>query len=159
VSLLDDVLDRLGAQFRTAISPVPVYDGPDNAAISEGSTDLVLVGTDGEALIAGGDDTDGITLDSELSDLGPGTWRRENAEILCAAWSWIGDDDIVARRRRAEQLARDCAGTVYADRSLGGLLVEPGLADVTAYRYRLRQTNRGAIARVTFTVTFSALLV
>jgi hypothetical protein len=157
MTVLDDVLDALSARFNAAAG-VPVYDGPDRDALTAGRDRFVFIGTDGEALvIPDADDSDGMTVTEERSEMGPGTWRTVTGEITCAVWAWQGDNDMRARRREAEQIAAACSATVTSDRTLGGLLQGGGLADVSERRYRLRHTSKGAVARVVFVVTFTAL--
>lgn len=158
MSVLDDVVNALHAAFAAAVT-VPVYDGPDRDALLAGRDRFVFVGTDGEALVdPDADDVDGITADESWSPMGPGSWREMSGEVTCAAWAWRGDTDMRARRLEAEALARACASAVHLDRALGGVLVEPGGAEVSSFRYRLRHTSKGAVARVVFSVTFTAVI-
>lgn len=142
--ILDDVILALVARFGTAVT-APVYDGPVPAAVNKG--DFVLVGSTGE-------DDDGGAVDLELSTLGPGTWLEEVGEVVCSCWSWSGGTDLPARRAAADALTAACVTAVATDRTLGGLLVAPGLAEVTAIRYQPRQTSEGAICRFTFSVLY-----
>lgn len=146
--ILEDVVADLVTRFRAAVTPVRVFDGPNpNAAQSE---TFVAVGSTGE-------DEDGITVDLELSDLGPGTWVDETGEIVCSAWSWSGGTDLAARRAAAVDLAVACVNAVRADPQLTGLLPKPGRADASAVRVRTLQTDKGALCRASFTVAYSHL--
>lgn len=143
--ILDDVLQALVALFDAAVS-VPVHDGPVPQSVNSG--EFVLVGSTG-------DDEDGAVVDIELSTLGPGDWFDESGEIVCSAWSWSGGTDLAARRAAALALASACASAVAADRTLGGLLEAPGLAQTQVFRYEPRQTSEGAICRIVFSVTYA----
>lgn len=143
--ILDDVILALKSRFDTALS-VDVYDGPYPPAVNKG--DFVLVGSSGE------DGIDGAAVDLTLSDLGPGDWLDEAGEVVCSSWSWSGHPDIPARRAAAAGNAVACVQAVREDRTLGGLLVAPGLAEVSVLTYEPRQTAEGAICRFTFSVTY-----
>lgn len=147
--ILPDVISRLGTMFTTAVSPVAVFDGPVPPAANK--TDFVLVGSTGD------DFEDGATVGRVLSDLGDGTWFDESGEVFCSAWSWSGDTNIAARRTAVTTMATACAAAVAADRSLGGLLVAPGLALVSDFRYQPRQSAEGALVRLIFSVTYTHL--
>ena len=142
--ILNAVLLALVSRFDGAVA-APVYDGPVPAAVNNG--DFVLVGSTGE-------DEDGAAVDLELSEMGPGTWLNETGEVVCSFWSWTGGTNLPARRAAASALATACAAAVAADRTLGGLLVAPGLAEVSTIRYQPRQTSDGAICRFTFSVLY-----
>lgn len=142
--ILNAVVLALVDLFDTAVSAT-VYDGPVPTSVNESS--FVLVGSTG-------DDDDGAFVETELSTLGDGTWIDEAGEVVCSAWSWSGGTDLAAHRVIAGGLAADCAAAVAADRTLGGLLVAPGLAQVSAFQYQPRQTTEGAICRFTFSVTY-----
>lgn len=143
--ILNSVIAALVALFDAAVS-ASVFDGPKPAAVNKG--DFVLVGSNGEE----GDV--GATVDQSLSDLGPGTWLEEVGEVVCSFWSWSGGTDTAARRTAAFNLATACADAVAADRRLGGLIVGPGIAEVSALSYQSQQTADGAICRFTFSVTY-----
>lgn len=146
--ILDSVIAALVSAFDEAVTPT-VFDGPVPPAVNKG--DFVLVGSTSE------DGEDGASGDLILSDLGPGTWHDESGEVVCSAVSWSGGTDIAARRAAATQLATQCTTAVHADRTLGGLLTEPGLAQVSTFAYLVRQSAEGVFCRVTFTVTYSHL--
>ena len=147
--ILPQVIEYLVTTFRT-VTAFPVFDGPVPAAANQ--PDAVLVGS------AGDDDVDGIVVERPASDLGPGTWREEIGEILCSAWSWDGGDNMTARRSAAVAAAEACIAAVESDRSLGGLLTPPRLAEVLEVRYLPLQSPSGAIVRVIFTVTYRTLV-
>lgn len=160
---LDASLDVLVARFAAAAAAVPgvsvkVYEGPDRDALTDGRTHLLFVGTDGESLmVPDGEEADGIVESETPSEMGP-PLRAWSAQVTCSAWAWTGDADMRARRREAGVIADACRTSVLADRTLGGVLVPPGFADVTGVAYRLRHTSKGAVARAVFTVDLSSLL-
>ena len=145
--ILEDVIAKLLELFAPAAG-VDVYDGPVPTAANKDR--YVLVGSSAE-------DEDGATVTSELSNLGPGQWHDEAGQIVCSAWSSSGGTRMQDVRRDALELANRCVDAIYADRTLGGVLTPPGLAEVTDHRCLMRQMTSGALCRVTFTVTYSHL--
>lgn len=145
--ILGDVISRLVTLYDAAVTSV-VYDGPRPDAASQSR--YVLVGSDAE-----GDD--GATADLEPSTTGPGTWWDERGEVVCSAWSHYGGTDLATCRSQALSDAEACLAAVHADRSLNGLLVTPG-ATTSGVSVSARQTQAGALVRVTFTVAYQALV-
>jgi hypothetical protein len=145
--ILSEVIDRLVDIFDTALS-VPVYDGPVPTASNHAA--FLAVG-------ASGTDDEGATADLEPSTTGPGTWHDESGSVTCSAWAWSGGTDIAARRAEALTIAEGALAALWADRTLGGLLVTPGAVS-SAVTYDARQTDSGPIVRVTFTVAYQALV-
>lgn len=146
MTVLADVIDRLIVTFGAAVT-VPVVDGPVVTTVNQGR--FVSVGANAD----GG----GGATSIDPSDLGPGTWLSEIGEVECSAWSWAGGTDLAAHRRQALTLAEQCTLAVRNDRTLGGLLVEP-TAHALGLTYRAEQTSSGAIAVVSFTVAYQALI-
>lgn len=146
--ILNEVIAALVTMFRDAV-PVNVYDGGDPTSVNQG--DFVLVGSTGIL------DEDGAIVTREGSTLGAGEWADEDGEVLCSSWSWTGGTDMAARRAAALVNANLCVDAIAADRTLGGLLVNPGLAQVTELRYQPRQTAEGTQCRILFSVSYSHL--
>lgn len=144
--ILDQVITKLVTIFTTA--GATTYDGPVPTSVNK--TDYVLVGSDAE-------DGDGAVVELIESDLGPGTWVDETGEVVCSAWSWSGGTNIAACRAAAEATAVACIAAIRADRTLGGLLTGPRLAEVSVLRYEPKQTSKGAICRFTFSVLYRHL--
>lgn len=141
----------------TAAMPtdVQVFDGP--MTYTTPPKRFLLVGTDGGE-DGGGATDDGSTIRQELSDLGPGIWRSEAGEIVCAAWAWSGDTKFVPLRTAIAEITDACE-TALADRTLAGILPHPSFGvEFGAVRFREEQTPNGAVARAVFTVSYSALL-
>lgn len=146
--ILNSVIASLVTVFDTAVS-VDVYDGPVPTSVNK--SDFVLVGSTGE-------EDDGAVVELALSDTGPGTWFDETGEVVCSVWSWSGNTDLAARRVAAAANAVACINAVKANRTLSGLLVAPGLAEVSVLNYQPRQTSEGAICRFTFNVSYRHLV-
>lgn len=145
--ILGDVISRLVILYDAAVTST-VYDGPRPDAANQPR--YVLVGSDAE-----GDD--GATADLVPSGTGPGTWWDESGEVICSAWSHYGGTDLATCRSQALSDAEACLAAVHADRSLNGLLVTPG-ATTSGVSISARQTQAGALVRVTFTVAYQALV-
>jgi hypothetical protein len=145
--ILGDVISRLVTLYTAAVTST-VYDGPKHEALSHGR--WVLVGSDAE-----GDE--GAAAELTPSDTGSGDWWDEAGEVVCSAWSHYGGSDIVTRRTEALSDAEACLAAVHADRSLNGLLNTPG-ATTSGVTVSARQTQTGALVRVTFTVAYQALV-
>lgn len=150
-SALADVTDALVAAF-TAALPVPVFDGPQ----AQRPTDpqFVLVG----ASEIDGNDGEEASSNSNRSDMGNGGLREDTGEVTCSAWAWSGDTDLAALRRQALGLVDRCQDVLTAAPQLGGALPFGYYADVGSVRIRQEQTGSGALARVTFSVTYTTLL-
>ncbi len=146
-TLLWDAQEALRTLLAAAVQ-VPVYDAGD------------LVGEDDRAFVVVGDPSDeGDTATAEqvTSNMG-NLWRDETGSLPCRLEVWTGDTAIAPLRATARALLTACTDAVHADRSLGGLLVLPGFAEVTAVSLREGQTERGALVSAGFTVSYSALL-
>jgi len=130
----------------TAAVAVPVYDAGD------------LVGEDARAFVTVGEAAEnGDTATAEQSANGAGNgWRDEVGEVPCAVTVWDGSTDIAPLRVTAKALLSDCTGAVLADRTLGALLTQQGLAEVVSVALREGQTDRGALVSAAFTVRYSA---
>lgn len=136
-------------------SGVQVFDGPMTHTTPPKR--FLLVGTDGGDDGSGAND-DGSSIRQELSDLGPGTWRAEDGEVVCSAWAWSGDTKFEPLRTAVAAITDACE-TVVADRTLGGILPPPAFgAEFGTVRFREEQTPSGAVVRAVFTVTYGALL-
>lgn len=148
--ILNEVIAYLRTSWATAINnaDIPVLDSPDPSAVNKNK--FVAIGSEGT-------DDEGIVVDFTSSDLGPGGWTDETAEITCSAWSWSGGSDLAARRQEAVDLAETCIEAVRADRTFSGLIVGPGMAEVSSMRVTVTQETGGPLCRVTFTVSYRHL--
>lgn len=148
MTALPSVIAVLQAMFEEATG-VPVYDGPQPT----GADDMVfvLVGSTGE------DDEDSATLTLDRSSLG-NKWTDESGSVTCSAWAGDGDGDLTSLRAVALTLMQTCKAAVDGEPTLGGVLSSGHFASVTDGALRQQQNKQGAVARVTFTVSYSSLL-
>lgn len=155
-SRIPAVIDYLVTTFTAsstlgaATPPVKVYDGPQTI---ESSDPLVLwVGLD-DPDAAGGRRAG----DSQMSWAALGRQgKNEQLSIYCAADAWYGTDDIRTARVAAYGITAAVETLIQADATLGGTVVTPGNAIVTNTQLLQDNTNRGALARVTFEITAQA---
>lgn len=133
-----------------------VFDGPMSRTSPPKS--FLLVGTDGGETGGGDEREDGATAEQTLSPMA-NNWREESGEVVCAAWAWSGETDFVALRTTVKAIADAAETLIQGDRTLGGVLVKPALAEVTALRLREVQTTNGAFVRGAFTVSYSGALI
>lgn len=147
-TVLGQVITALVSTFTTANPTATVIDGPRPS--SDRPPLFILVGSTG-------DEDDDATTDDTLSDMGPGTWHDESGEVFCSAWAWTGDTDPAGVRASALAAYAACRDAVAADRTLGGILQLPGLAQVSNMRLR-QSAEGGSLARVIFSVTYGSTL-
>lgn len=117
----------------------------------------VLVGSDGGE--TGVESTeDGLTAEQTASALGPGTWRDETGSILCAVWAWSGNSSVTTDETDARVLFDACEDALAADRSLAGLLIAGGLAELASISVRESLLRSGPYVRISFGVNYGALI-
>lgn len=148
MTLLWDAPAAVKAVLDAAVA-VPVYEAGE------------LVGDDERAYVTVGEvgeDGEIASATQEATALGGNQWHLETGSIPCALEAWDGGADIASVRVTAKALLTACVQAVRNDRSLGGLLVLPGLAEVTDLRLSEGQTSRGVLVRAGFTVRYTALL-
>jgi hypothetical protein len=135
-------------QAAVALDPVNVVDGPQVNAISEG--EWLFVGYDADTLDETTDGAVGLqTFEAFLKT------KFETGEVTCSAVVVRGDTDVPAARARAFAIVSAAEDSLRADLSLGGLAMQCWLSE---QRFIPMQTNRGAKARVVFTVSYLAQL-
>jgi hypothetical protein len=155
ISRVPAVLSYLADTFTAAptlgqaVPPVRVYDGP--AVTAEPATLILWVGLDDP-------DSDAAPLaaTSERAWAGLGG-QQEAIVVYCAAEAWSGTDDIRPVRTAAYQIVAAVETLVRADATGfggNGLTADPG---VTASELRQNDTDRGAQARVVFSIILRAL--
>lgn len=150
-----DVHAALLVLCRAATPNVKVFDGPVPRGPAP-PTKFVLVGSDGgETGYESGED--GLVSRQAASRLG-NNWRDEAGDVLCAAWAWSGDTNLAPLRAAVTAITDAIETAIQTDRSLGGVLEHPGLAEVTEVRFTDAQTPKGAVSRAVFTVSYGALL-
>lgn len=156
-SAIGDVVPALGAVITAALAaePTTVYVGPKPT--SDSPTEYVTVAFDP------GGDTDWVTTDQEISDLG-NRWVDESGDVICSATAWSGDSDTTGLLARVDDLIDLIDAALKANPTLSGVLVN-GAKDGSYARVlgkgsmRPASTADGAIVRQTFTVHYSTLLV
>jgi hypothetical protein len=156
ISKVPAALDYLAALFTAApalggggTGPVRVYDGP--VATAEAATRVLWVGLDDPD-----SDSAPLAATSERAWAGLGG-QEETIVVYCAAEAWSGEDGIAAMRTAAYQIVAAVETLVRADATQfggNGLTADPG---VTSAELRQNDTDRGAQARVTFSIILRAL--
>jgi hypothetical protein len=144
--ILLEVMDKLTVAYKAAVQ-TPVLE-PSPEVVN--NKRFVVVGSEGE-------DDDGATVDLTPSEMGPGTWTDELGAVICSAWAQTGGTDKAKMRAAAGADAEACVAAVLADPTFGGLLVAGNRATVSAIRYRAMQTEKGAFARFSWTVSYGHL--
>lgn len=145
------VQDALAAVLTSALD-VRVLNGPEKL-VGNPPPVMVLVGGDGETA-----DDDFATATQTRSGMG-NDWREEAGTVTSVIWAQSGSD-LAALRAAAKTVLDDCEAAIQADRTLGGALDDKtaALAEVTEVRKREYQTKAGPVVRVTFVVSYGALL-
>lgn len=154
-SVVPDLLDALVFQCATALPGVNVYD----ALASTGASDST--GNTGDSLFVGVDDidSDGSVLSVSTSET-PGPFgtnrpRDEVGEVVLVAESWSGDKDQQAARVGAYAIQAAVANLCRTSPNLGvSHLLWTGYGSSTEFRQD--QTDSGAVARLTFRISFRA---
>jgi hypothetical protein len=156
ISKVPAALDYLVATFQAAATlggggtgPVTVYDGPK---VTDEAASLILwVGLDDPD-----SDSAPLAATSERAWAGLGG-QSETITIACAAEAWSGEDGIAAVRVAAYGIVAAVEALVRADATRfggNGLTADPG---VTSAELRQNDTDRGAQARVVFSIILRAL--
>ena len=152
------LIDYLVAQFQAASTlggaspPVLVFDGPPTSA--DPAPLGVYVGV-GDVFA----DTPPTAATSEQTAVGLAQKREELATIHLAAVAWAGTDDMKTVRASAYAIAAAVEDLVRADTALAGLpgaaLARPG---VTGIVLQQNNTAQGAVAQVSFQITYRTLI-
>jgi hypothetical protein len=129
---------------------VTVYDGPPTTALNAPLSLYVgLTDPDSE----GGE----VAADTAQAWAALGHQaRNEQLTIHCVAEAWSGVDDIRTVRVAAYAITSAVEDIVRGDSTLGGTVTVPGNAAVTAMSLAQNNTDRGAIARISFEITAQA---
>lgn len=151
------VRDALVTVFTGAVdASTKVYPGPRPKG--DNPKRYVLVSSDGGDTGIGEATDEGMTASQEPSDLGHGMWRDESGTVVCSVWAWTGNTSFTSSEATAREIFGQCAGAVAADRSLGGLLVLPGLAEVESLSIRESLISNSPTVRIAFSVNYGALI-
>lgn len=155
-SRLPALLDYLVALFTTATTlgqatpPVTIYDGPPTSEADPGLALFVgLSDPDNTAAEDAGDITQEWAALGRLA-------RNETTVIHCCAQAWSGSDTISTVRIAATGIVAAVETVLQADTtSFGGnvLFPDPG---ITAGVLSQNNTTTGAIARMSFDITFKS---
>jgi hypothetical protein len=145
--ILNEVIAKLLTICDSATGSTRVYD----SWAADLSGDFVVVGSDGE-------DDDGASVEFAEAEMGPGGWVVEVGEVTVSTWAQSGDGDVAATRDASHALSESCVSAIRANRDLDGLIVGPGICEVTGLRYRALLTDAGGFCRYTFTVRYQHLL-
>lgn len=129
-----------------ALDGVTVYDGPQ--VNSNPVTEALFVGYDADAL---GETNEGAVAVQDWMAFAK--TKDENGEITCAVVVVSGSPDIPTVRARAFAIVSAAEGALRTDPLLGGLVMKSWLSE---QRFIPMQTDKGAKARVVFTVAYMA---
>jgi len=149
-TLVPTVVDYLVDTFTAAVpAKVKVFDGPPPT--SDVPNDFVAV--------AYAEDEEASAVDGEavLSTLG-NNWYTETFTVRCQINSFTGDDDLRPRRARVAQIYNTLVALVRTDRSLGGLVKPPGLAQISGFAWRQDPYEDGAAVSAVFDVQVTGAL-
>jgi hypothetical protein len=159
-SRVPQVLSYLVTAFTNAATlgqaspPVNILDGPKVTA------DPVPL-----ALWVGADDISagaGLVRAAEsFQQFQPGLDRRNRQEQLtvnCVAQAWSGSDDVPGIRAAAVAILAAVEDLLAADPGLGGTLPGSPSALITDCQWQQESAPSGTTARVTFTITATALI-
>ncbi|MFJ8153966.1 hypothetical protein [Streptomyces sp. NPDC094468] len=145
-SRLPDALDALVRIFTVAedLKGVTIRDG---AAVSQGRiTQVLSVGYTGE------EDQSDAEATAVTEGLG-GNPDREQISIRCVAAVAAGGTDLTAARKQAYEIFGAAASAIAGNRTLDGAVMR---AWISSHSLMQGQTDQGAQAAVTFTVTGDA---
>ena len=152
------LIDYRVAEFTTAATlgaatpPVLVFDGPPTTG--DPAPLALHVGVDDVFT-----DAPAAAGTSEQTALGLAAKREELATIHLAAVAWAGTDDMKTVRTSAYSIAAAVEDLVRADTALAGLpgaaLARPG---VTGMVLQQNNTAQGAVAQVSFQITYRTLI-
>lgn len=142
-SRLPEAIDALVRIFKAAegLTDVTIRDG---ASVSQARlTEVLSVGYTGE------DDQTDAEATVVTEGLG-GNPDREQISIRCVAAVAAGSTDLPTARKRAYEIFTAAASAIAANRTLGDVAMRSW---ISAHSLMQGQTDQGAQAAVTFTVT------
>lgn len=137
------------AATTTTLAGVQVVDGPQ--VNSDPSPAWLFVGSDG------GEPSEFMeSSNAQQSWLAFNKIKREDGFVTCAATAVRGDTDIPAARADAYGIVSAAEDLLRTDPSLGGVVSLQTY--LSSHQLFVAQTEKGAVARVVFTVTYQAQL-
>lgn len=137
------VIDALVSTLTTSLAgAATVYDG-QWVTPPAGNESYVAVGW--------APDLPGPTGDQEWASLGNRA-RTERIDVPCYADAYTGDTDTSSRRTAAFDLFAAVENALRADPTIGGVIPNPGWAQIGTYSVRQEQTENGLEVGVEFHV-------
>jgi hypothetical protein len=146
-STVPDAITSLVTLLRAApaLSGVNVVDGNPGGSLPD--LEVLTVGWNGDP-----DDTTATTGSQRRESMSVQR-DREFYEIQCSVAVLNGSADMTSARIRAYELLAAVGALLASDKTLGGAVMTAGLGDVALGQ---QQNQRGAVARVLFTVACDA---
>ena len=139
-SRIPAVIDALVSTLTAALPNVRVIDGP---FVSVPDGDYLTVGWTPD-----GDTTSGGQTWAGLGNRA----RDEQIDVPCYCDSYSGSTAVSARRTAAFALMAAAETALRNDPTLGGVIPNPGWAQISAYTERQEQTDAGVAVGVVFHV-------
>jgi hypothetical protein len=139
------------ATLGAATPPVLVFDGPPTTA--DPAPLALHVGMDD--LFS---DQAPTSATSEQIRQGYGQHRQETVTIHCAAVAWAGTDDMRTVRTAAFAIVAAVEDLIRTDASKFGGNADQGSPGVSGGTLQQNNTAQGAVAQVTFTITFISFI-
>lgn len=128
---------------------VSIFDAATTATVIDGRWVRV---PDGDYLTVGWTpDDEGSSATQDWVGLGNRA-RNEMIDIPCYIDSFSGDTTTASRRNAAFGVLASCEDAVRADPTLGGVVPQPGWAQIGSYRERIEQVEKGLAVGVVFHV-------
>lgn len=82
--------------------------------------------------------------------------RDEQIDVPCYVDSWSGSTDVAARVDAAYALLADAENTIRSDPTLGGVVPQPGWAQIGTYSEVEEENEAGLFIGITFHVLVAA---
>jgi hypothetical protein len=149
-TVVPQVVDYLYTTFVASVpDTVKVFDGPPT--VDDVPSDFVCV--------AYADDEEASAVDGsrDVSPFGNGTYY-ETFTVRCQINSFTGDNDLKPRRDRVSQIYGGLVALVDADRSLGGVIVPPGYAEIGNFTWSQDPYEDGSAVSCVFDISVTNAL-
>jgi hypothetical protein len=131
---------------------------PAGVAISLGPTPGGDIPADYVTVGWADDSMPGVTGTSRPTELGNlGQQAAEEYGVWCAVSTSSGDELAAARMARTDSVFQALVAAVRGNRTLSGVLLAPGMADLGTFQWQLE--SGGAVATVYFQIEVNAGLV
>jgi hypothetical protein len=143
-TLVPAAIDYLVALFRANVPPrVKVFDGPP--LMGDVPSDFVAVAYSDD------EETPAVDTNRQLSSFGNGIYQ-EDFTIRCRIDSFTGDNKLQPRRARVQEIFTTLGGLIDADRTLGGIIRPPGLAEIGDQSWNQDPYEDGSVVSLVFYV-------